>query len=68
MNCFLSYNIRVPQGSVLGPMLFFLFLNKLPTAVQHSLLTFTHKTSMYGGERDFQNPEVLLQNYITIIF
>ncbi len=44
------------------------FINDLPTAVQHSFINpFADDTSMYGGEQDLDNLEVLLQNDITNI-
>ncbi len=65
---FLPSNIRVSQGSVLGPLLLLLSINDLPTAAQHSFINlFADDTSMYSGNGDMENLQVLLQNDITTI-
>ncbi len=66
---FLPCNIGVHQGLVIiGPVLYLLFINDIPTSVQQSVINlFGDDTSMYGGEQDLGNLEVLLQNEITNI-
>ena len=38
----------VPQGSVLGPMLFIIFINDLPESVQSSIKVFADDTKIFG--------------------
>ena len=47
----------VPQGSILGPLLFVLFVNDLPNAVEESSInTFADDTAIYSAD---SNPKVL---------
>jgi len=56
----------VPQGSVLGPLLFTLYVNELPSLVSNSLLMFADDIKLYWtirGPEDFYNYKKILIFY-----
>ena len=56
----------VPQGSVLGPLLFALYVNKLPSLVSSKLLMFADDIKLY---RTTRSPEecLILQKDINVL-
>ena len=56
----------VPQGSVLGPTLFIIYVNDLPSLVQSSLTMFADDTKVYRAIRDTRDAEVLQSDLETL--
>jgi hypothetical protein len=51
----------IPQGSILGPLLFTLYINDLPESVQSSCKIFADDTKLYGSPKN----SCIMQNDIT---
>ncbi len=45
----------VPQGSILGPILFLLYVNDLPNVTQNTAKMFADDTKLYARIRDLEN-------------
>ena len=52
----------VPQGSILGPLLFLLYVNDMPQAVQSDLLLYADDTCLVYSEKNVLNIEKQLNN------
>ena len=56
----------VPQGSVLGPMLFLLYINDINNAIKSQIKPFADDSVLYRNIR-YQNDQVILQNDLDTI-
>ena len=56
----------VPQGSVLGPMLFLLYINDINNAIKSQIKLFADDSVLYRNIRN-QNDQVILQNDLDTI-
>jgi len=52
----------IPQGSVLGPVLFLLFINDLDTSIVSSILKFADDTKLFGIVNDTLDRDIIQQD------
>ena len=57
----------VPQGSVLGPLLFLIYINDLPDYVQSNVRLFADDTILYHSMQNHQDSEVLQRDIDCVV-
>ena len=60
-------NTGVPQGCILGPLLFLMYINDLSNGVSSNCKLFANDASLFSVFNDIQSNTVTLRNNLTVI-
>ena len=68
MSKWVAVSVGVPQGSILGPLLFALFVNDLPSAISHCLLDlYADDAELHCSDSYLQMVENCLRSDLTSV-